>query len=140
MGPLYLASWPEYQGSARVRYDLIQFDPTKEKHFLASDARRWGQIWKNLSSPSDELAYAPIVAVSATALQEARRTGQGPRDSQTIPALSFQAGEMMCLDGQSRIKAALDLGWAPGRQRFGVVHLVLDSEAGPRPTSLVDRG
>lgn len=128
MGPLQIANWPEYQGNALVKYDLIEFHPAKSKHFLASDAKRWAEVLQHQGSCSNHPEYAPIVAVSEAALQEARSESQRSSDTQTPPVLLFKENEMICLDGQARIKAILGMKSVPGTQTFGIVHIVLSSE------------
>lgn len=128
MGPLQIANWPEYRGNALVKYDLIDFHLTKSKHFLASDAKRWAEVLKHQGSCSNHPENAPIVAVSETALQEARSASQRSSDTETPPVLLFKEHEMICLDGQARIRAILGMKSVPGTQTFGVVHIVLSSE------------
>jgi hypothetical protein len=126
MGHLQVASWSEYQGCARVKYDLIDIHPEKRKFFLEHDAKWWEERLKHHQGIDDEVADAPIIVVSEEALQAAR--SQNPSNSQRPPALVFQKGQMLCLDGQSRIWAAKQSLLGPGTNGFGMVHIVLDSE------------
>ncbi|KAJ6125843.1 hypothetical protein N7471_010336 [Penicillium samsonianum] len=124
---LQIATWDEYQGCARVKYDLIDIHPEKRKLFLEKDAKWWEEILKNDKGVSDELAHAPIIVVSKDALENARRRSHSPSNHQAPPTLVFRHNEMLCLDGQSRIRAALNSVLGLGTSGFGAVHIVLDS-------------
>lgn len=128
MGHLQIATWPEYQGCARVKYELIAIHPEKRKFFLEQDAKWWEERLKHHQGIDDEIADAPIIVVSENSLHGARRRSQNPSNSQTPPVLFFQEGQMLCLDGQSRIWAAKKSLLGPGNNGFAVVHIVLDSE------------
>ena len=125
---LQITSWAEYRGCARVKYDLIAIHPEKRKFFLEQDAKWWEERLKHYRGIDDEVAHAPIIVVSKEALQSARRRSQASNNSQNPPALFFQEGQMVCLDGQSRIRAARRSLLGPGTNGLGVVHIVLDSE------------
>ena len=128
MGHLQIASWREYQGPARVRYDLIEIHPEKRKFFLEQDAKWWENRLKHVSGPGEQVAHAPIIVVRKKALKKARRRSRHASNNQTPPALFFKKGEMLCLDGQSRIWAARNSPLASGTNGFGLVHIILDRE------------
>lgn len=111
-----------------MKYDLIDIHPEKQKFFLEKDAKWWTARLKHHRGIDDAVAHAPIIVVSKEALQSARRRTQTPNNSQNPPTLFFQEGQMVCLDGQSRIRAAKQSLLGPGTSGFGVVHIVLDSE------------
>lgn len=128
---LQIAAWREYQGCALVRYDLINIHPEKQRFFLEKDVRWWTKILKSVRNHSEQLAYAPIIAVSQDALEDARRDTT-PQNEGHLPSLTFQDGQLLCLDGQSRIVAALNSILGVGTSRFGPVHIVLDSKCWKR--------
>jgi hypothetical protein len=128
MGHLQIAHWPEYQGYAQVDYELIEFHPEKRKFFRPRDAKWWENILKHNRGLDEFLALAPIVTVSQTALDDARRRSRGASSDQSLPTLSFRRGEMLCLDGQSRVRAILSSRAGSTTKVFELVHLVLNGE------------
>lgn len=124
---LQIAAWEEYRGCALVRYDLIEIPPEKTKFLLEQDVQWWMRILKSDRCRSDQLAHAPIVTVSQAALEDARRDGTSGNEG-GLPSLAFKEHQIVCLDGQSRIRAALGSVFGPGTSRFGPVHIVLNSK------------
>lgn len=128
MGRLQIAHWPEYQGCAQVDYELIEFHPEKRKFFRSRDAKWWENILKHTRGVGDFLALAPIVMISQSALDDARRRSRCASNDQSPPVLSFRRGEMLCLDGQSRVRAILNSRAGSATNQFELVHLILDGE------------
>ena len=125
MRHLQIASWPEYKGLARVRYDLISFHSAKRKFLLGRDVEFWEKKLE-LKGDQDQVVHAPIIMVSERALQKAETQSPSQDNSQEIPTLVFEESEMLCLDGQSRIEASKNSILLPGTPGFGIVHIVLD--------------
>lgn len=132
---LEIATWKEYQGPALVKYDRIQIDSAKQKFCLERDVERWKRIFKSDPSCIDKWDNAPIIAVSQEALEDARRIHSTSNDEGQTPWLKFQKRQLLCLDGQSRIRAALSSILGPGTSGFGPVHIVLNSEYGQACTT-----
>ncbi|OQD78007.1 hypothetical protein PENANT_c099G10063 [Penicillium antarcticum] len=126
MKHLLNAGWPEYKGTARVQYDLISFHSKKRKFLLRRDVEFWEEKLAQLKGDQDQVVYAPIVMVSQEALQKAEKQIPSQYNSQEIPTLVFQEGELLCLDGHSRIEAAKNSILLQGSTGFGIVHIVLD--------------
>ncbi|KAJ5335637.1 uncharacterized protein N7506_005573 [Penicillium brevicompactum] len=124
---LEIAAWKEYQGRALVKYDRIQIDSAKQKFCLERDVDRWKRIFKSDPSCIDKWDNAPIVAVSQEELEDARRRNSTSSDEGRAPSLTFQKRQLLCLDGQSRIRAALSSILGPGTSGFGPVHIVLNN-------------
>lgn len=125
-----IAAWEEYQGRALVRYDRIQIDSEKQKFCLKRDVEWWKRILESDPTYIDRWDNAPIVAVSQEALEDARRRYSTSSHEGRPPSLAFQKRQLQCLDGQSRIRAALSSILGPGTSGFGPVHIVLNSECG----------
>ncbi|KAJ5742360.1 uncharacterized protein N7511_011546 [Penicillium nucicola] len=132
MRHLQIAGWSEYEGPALVQYDLISFHPEKRKFLLKRDVEIWKKKLEQHEGELDKVVHAPIVMVSKEALQKAETQSCSRDNGQEIPTLIFGKGELLCLDGQSRIKAFKNSNRLRGCTGFGIVHIVLDDIVGAK--------
>lgn len=120
-------------GIAKVEVHLIDFLPSKKKSFIQSNADRWKAAYNNDPSEANDRRNKPVVKVSHSAFLKALRTSKISEDDmkeweEKEIFLKFEQGELLCIDGMSRLKGASDLRSYPARSLWWYVNIYLDSK------------
>jgi hypothetical protein len=114
-----------------VRLNTIRLHPDKKRSFVQEDANRLQKIYEEQTCRNDDPENRIIVAVSernlVRALDNSKATlGDLNHASGSLIDLEFGKQQLLCLDGQSRLKAGLE--FLPYDEQWWQVDIVLDSE------------
>jgi hypothetical protein len=119
-----------------VQYQRIRLHP-ETRNFLLQQDVDWYETQLRLAGGTNYLkAHAPIIEVASDKLQNAlQASSRVSTDNEAVPKLFFGKEDMVCLDGQARITAAISILCAPaGDDGFGFVRIV-HGRSGSRVTA-----
>lgn len=134
MEHIILAAGDKYQGSNEVQLDKIVIHEEKEKYYLERDEQYFSQVYNKHWDDIVQVAGQPIVQVSQKIYAEAihrsqDRQGELETGRSGEKRLYFRSGDLVCLDGQHRIKAAIGHARNGGHSTWWPVHILLDGRS-----------
>lgn len=122
----------KYQGTAKINLSRISCHPSAARQIDQKNVERLCEVFRKDGCHRFDVQNHVTAVVTRRHLKRARRAAQITADelltrpSRNSPILSFSPGQVHCLHGQHRLKAA-GVALAPS-ERWWTVDLYLDGE------------